>query len=115
MSTYNTPTRLNILIYVCSCILLIVGGFTLPVRPDTVMVGDTKVSGMTENEYINFLVKTPPFHCIIAGIILFAAGIALQLYGISEKRVVPHTDRINELAQQFNKIKPTPHVTFDIV
>ena len=75
MSKHTTPTRLNILIYVCSCILLIVGGFTLPVRPDTVMVGDTKVSGMTENEYINFLVKTPPFHCIIAGIILFAAGL----------------------------------------
>jgi p-aminobenzoyl-glutamate transporter AbgT len=84
-----------------SCILLIVGGFTLPVRPDMVM---------TENEYKEFLVKTPPFHCIIAGIILFAAGIALQLYGISKKHVVPHTDRINELAHQ-----PTPHVRFDIV
>lgn len=120
---------LNILSYVISFILLIVGGVTLPARPDMVMVGDTKVSGMTESEYTQFVIKTPQFNCIIAGITLFVTGIVLQVYltnhnyGISEERVVPHTDRMNELAEEFNrihaketiKIQPPPRVTFDIV
>ena len=93
------------------------------------MVGDTRVSGMSDSEYIELVLKGVPFRCIMAGIALFMMGIALLIYlkrhsyGVSEPRVVPYTSRMDELAHKFNRIntkdtgkdRDTSHVTFDIV
>ena len=127
--SFTNIIRLTILVYGSSFILLITGALTLPTRPEIVMVGDTRVSGMTDGEYTEFVLKSAPFRYMMAGIALFMMGIALLLYlkkhnyGVSEPRVVPYTSRMDELAHKFNKVntkdtgkgRDTSHVTFDIV